>query len=91
MIIKVTPQDEEKMRDYEQKTLDVVTRYGGRPIARETAPVVLETDDQPALGVVLRFPSKQDVLAFYHSEEYAPLRDFRHTFAKAEAIVIDGV
>ena len=91
MVIRVTPRDEEKMRDYEQQTLDVVSRYGGRPIAREAAPLVLEADHQPALGVVLQFPSKQDVLAFYHSEEYAPLREFRQTFATAEAIVIEGV
>ena len=91
MVIRVSPEDPEKMRDYEQRTLEVVTRYGGRPVARDEAPLVLETDERPDLGVILEFGSKQDVLAFYESPEYAPLKEFRQTFARAEAVVIDGV
>ena len=91
MVIRVSPDDELKMREYEEATLDVVRRYGGRPVAREAAPLVLETDHQPSLGVILQFDSKDDVLAFYESVEYAPLKEFRQTFATAEAIIIDGV
>ncbi|MEH0823274.1 MULTISPECIES: DUF1330 domain-containing protein [unclassified Micromonospora] len=89
MIISVTPEDAEKMADYEERTLAVVARYGGRPVARDTDPVVLESDHKPAIAVVLEFPDKQAVLDFYHSPEYAPLKEFRHTFARASALVMD--
>ncbi|MBG6090446.1 DUF1330 domain-containing protein [Actinomadura viridis] len=90
MVISVTPQDEDKFREYEAATLSVVGRYGGVPIARDVEPLVLETDAKPALAVILRFDSKQAVEAFYHSDDYAPLKEFRHTFAEAHALVIEG-
>jgi uncharacterized protein (DUF1330 family) len=91
MVIRVTPSDGEKMQDYESRTLSVVEQFGGRPIARDEDPLVLETDHKPAIAVVLEFPSKAEVKAFYESEAYAPLKEFRHTFADAEALVIDGL
>ncbi|MEU9558524.1 DUF1330 domain-containing protein [Streptomyces fumanus] len=91
MVISVTPRDEAKMRDYESRTLEVVSRYGGRPIARDTDTFVLETDQRPGIGVILEFPDKQAVLDFYHSEEYKPLKEFRQTFATASALVVDSV
>lgn len=91
MVISVTPEDEDKMRDYESRTLDVVARYGGRPIARDTDCFVLEADRRPAIGVIIEFPDKQAVRDFYESEEYRPLKEFRHTFATASALVVAGV
>ncbi|MGR6912887.1 DUF1330 domain-containing protein [[Actinomadura] parvosata] len=90
MIISVTPEDEQKFREYETATLEVVSRYGGVPVARDPQPLVLETDAKPAFGVILRFDSKQAVEAFYHSEDYAPLKEFRQSFAKAHALVIEA-
>ena len=90
MVISVTPNDEEKFREYETKTLEVVRRYGGVPVARDPRPLVWEADAKPALGVILRFDDKRAVEAFYDSDEYAPLKAFRQTFAKASALVIEG-
>lgn len=91
MVISVTPQDEEKMRHYEARTLEVAARHGARPIARDTDVIALERDDVPAIGVILEFPSKEHVLQFYESDDYAPLKAFRHTFADASAMVVDAV
>ncbi len=90
MVISVTPDDEEKFREYEAGTLEVVRRYGGVPVARDPRPLAWETDAKPALGVILRFDDKQAVEAFYHSDEYAPLKAFRQTFAEASALVVEG-
>ena len=90
MVISVTPDDEEKWAEYETKTLEVVGRYGGVPVARDPRPLVWETDAKPAFGVILRFDDKQAVEAFYHSDEYAPLKAFRQTFAEASALVVEG-
>ena len=90
MVIQCTfdDQDEAKMTDYETRTLKIVESYGGRPLARDEAPLAIERDYTPRLGVVLEFPSKQAQQDFYDSEEYAPLKEARHAFARAEAIVI---
>lgn len=91
MVISVTPRDERKMVEYEQATLAVVSRFGGRPIARDTEAFALENSEAPGIAVILEFPSKQHVRDFYESEEYAPLKEFRHTFATAGALVLDSV
>ncbi|MFF4621811.1 DUF1330 domain-containing protein [Nonomuraea jabiensis] len=91
MVISVTPDDEEKFRQYEAATLEVVGRYGGAPVARDAQPLVWESDAHPALAVILRFDSKQAAEAFYHSAEYSPLKAFRRTFADAHALVIEGL
>ncbi|MFJ9036693.1 DUF1330 domain-containing protein [Streptomyces sp. NPDC102406] len=91
MVISVSPRDEEKMRDYETRTLEVVSRYGGKPVARDTDCFVLEADQRPSIGVILEFPDKQAVLDFYNSDDYKPLKEFRHTFATASALVVDSI
>ena len=90
MIISVTPEDEEKMREYERRTLEVVTGFGGRPVARDTAVTVFESDDVPAIGVILEFPTKAHVQRWYDSPEYAPLKEFRQSFASASAMVVEA-
>lgn len=92
MVIQVTfeDQDQAKWTDYETRTLKVVESYGGRPLARDPEPLAIERDYTPRLGVVLEFPSKQAQQDFYNSEEYAPLKESRQGFARAEAIVIGG-
>ncbi len=90
MIISVTPEDDEKMREYEQRTLEIVTQFGGRPVARDADVTVFESDDVPAIGVILEFPSKADVQRWYDSPEYAPLKAFRQSFATASALVVEA-
>lgn len=90
MVISVTPHDEEKWAEYEARTLEVVARYGGVPVARDPQLLIYESDAKPAFGVILRFENKQAVEAWYHSEDYAPLKAFRQTFAEASAIVIEA-
>lgn len=90
MVIQVSHEDQDKMQEYETRTLQLVERHGGRPIARDLDPLALERDYTPRVAVILEFPTRQDQQAFYNSEEYAPLKEFRQGFARAEAVVIDG-
>ncbi|MVN88230.1 DUF1330 domain-containing protein [Deinococcus sp. HMF7620] len=90
MVISVTPHDEAKWAEYETKTLEIVTQYGGVPVARDPQPLVWEAETTPAFGVILRFDSKQAAEKFYHSADYAPLKAFRQTFAQASAIVVES-
>ncbi len=90
MIVSVTPHDEEKFCEYESRTLEIVKRHGGAPIARTEQPLVWEADTAPAIGVILQFPDRQAAAAFYHSEEYAPLKHLRQTIADASAVVVES-
>ncbi|MFC7565122.1 DUF1330 domain-containing protein [Actinomadura namibiensis] len=61
-------------------------RRSGRPVAR---PCTAENVEAPAISVILEFPGKQHVEAFYHPEEYTPPKEFRHSFADAGALILD--
>ena len=90
LIIEVTPVDDEKWREYEVGALEVAARHGGEPLARDTAPLPIERTDEPAIGVVMRFPDKQAVRDYFAAHAYVPLRALRHSSARASALVIEA-
>ncbi|WP_406058392.1 DUF1330 domain-containing protein [Micromonospora sp. NBC_00860] len=89
LVIEATPSDAERFSEYERQSLPLVIKYGGEPLARDTDTLPIERDDRPAIGVVIKFPDKQAVQAYFDSPEYAPLRAFRQTFTQARALVIE--
>jgi uncharacterized protein (DUF1330 family) len=88
--LEATPADAERFGEYERQTLPLVIKYGGEPLARDTDTLPIEREDRPAIGVIIKFPDKQAVQAYFDSPEYAPLRAFRQSFTQARALVIEG-
>lgn len=89
VIIEVTPSDAEKFSEYERLAVPIAAKFGGEPIGRDADPLPIEREDKPAYGVILKFPSKQAASDYFESPEYAPVRAFRQSFAKASALVIE--
>lgn len=90
LIVEVTTSDPEKFKQYEAGALSVAARHGGRPMARDTDPLLIERDDKPTMAVILQFVDKQAVRDYFGSAEYAPLRTFRQAFSTASALVIEA-
>ena len=90
LIIEATPTDQENWQRYEAGALQVAARHGGEPLARDTAPLPIERTDEPAIGVVMRFPDKQAVRDYFADPAYVPLRALRHSAARASALVIEA-
>ena len=41
--------------------------------------------------VLLRFPSMEQALDFYHSDDYAELRAIRQAHSEAQFLIVEGV
>jgi uncharacterized protein (DUF1330 family) len=73
-ITQRTPQ----LAEYAQKAAQLSARFGGEYLVRGKAAEVLEGGTFDSHVVVLtRFPSREQALAFYRSDEYAALKPLR--------------
>jgi uncharacterized protein (DUF1330 family) len=73
-ITQRTPQ----FAEYAQKAAQLSARYGGEYLVRGKATEVLEgTAFESQVAVLTRFPTREQALAFYRSDEYAALKPLR--------------
>ena len=86
--IEVT--DAAAYEDYRKQVLAVVTKYGGKFIARGGKAEALEGGPAPKRLVVLEFPSYEQAQKWYRSPEYAPLITMRQKASKGRLVLIEG-
>ncbi|WP_338552306.1 DUF1330 domain-containing protein [Paenibacillus sp. KS-LC4] len=78
-------------KSYEDQIFDVIAHFGGRPIVHDSNVTTMEGDWQPKRIVILEFPNKQSIEAFYHSEMYKPLKKIRWENSTGKTIVVEGL
>jgi uncharacterized protein (DUF1330 family) len=76
--------------EYRKQVLAVVTKYGGRFLVRGGKIEPLEGGWSPKRFVALEFPSMEQALKWYRSEEYAPLIRLRQMASRGKLIAVDG-
>ena len=83
----------ELMRPYTDQVEATMARYGGfyRTWLRHRVEVV-EGDFGPHLGpTIVEFPTFEQLWAWYHSEEYAPLKALRQRHGRFDVMLVDGL
>jgi uncharacterized protein (DUF1330 family) len=86
--IKVT--DPEGYERYRQAVPGTIAAHGGRYLARGGAAEALEGDLEPNRLVIVEFPSYEQALAWYHSEEYQPIKRLRQASSESLLTIVDG-
>lgn len=76
--------------EYRKQVLAVVTKYGGRFIARGGRAEALEGTPTPKRLVLLEFPSYEQAQKWHRSPEYAPLIAMRQKASKGRLVLIEG-
>lgn len=77
---------------YFKPTQELITRHGGRYLARGGKAELLEGDmTLPGALVVIEFPSMEQAKAWHSSSEYAPLKALRQKNATLQFILVDGL
>ncbi|MFN9925491.1 MAG: DUF1330 domain-containing protein [Phenylobacterium sp.] len=76
---------------YRRDVGEVITRFGGRYLARGGAAEVLEGDRALRRTVLLEFPDMAQLKAFYASPQYEPLLKLRMSSANTDALIFEGV
>jgi uncharacterized protein (DUF1330 family) len=80
------------MEEYFAKVPDLVQSHGGKFLVRGGDPETLEgREGLPDATFILEFDSREHALAFWQSEEFAPLVRLRQTGSSLEATLVDGI
>ncbi|MEM9694621.1 MAG: DUF1330 domain-containing protein [Myxococcota bacterium] len=90
-ILAVTPRTDDWISDYLPAANRMVTKHGGRYLARTSSHERLEgTGDEVALCIVLEWPSREAALAFMRDPEYAPHLEARTAGSASHQFLIEG-
>ncbi len=83
--------DQDALLEYRRRNTDVVAAHGGRFVVRGGAHETLEGDWDPVRLVVIEFPDAESARRWYHSDDYAPLRELRQAASDTDMVLVEGV
>jgi uncharacterized protein (DUF1330 family) len=76
--------------EYRKRVPSVISQYAGKFIVRGGRIETMEGDWSPKRIVAVEFPSMEQALKWYRSEEYAPLIKLRQRAARGKLIIVEG-
>ena len=87
--IEVTNQD--LMAKYREKVSAIIEKYNGKYLVRGGDSKLLEGDFFKHRIVLVEFPDRESAEKFYHSEEYAPIKQMRLEAGNNSSVIVDGL
>jgi len=78
VVSMMTVNDPDTYRKYTDRTPPIVKKYGGRFLTRGEAFTCVEGQQYDGRLVILEFPSKADVEAWFADPDYQEAMTFRH-------------
>lgn len=91
LVVQADVTNAERYAEYAKVAPDIVSRYGGRYLARGGRTVTLEGPPARSRVVVLEFPSVEAAERFYRSPEYTAARQLREGAATAQFVVVEAL
>ena len=89
-IARVTVSNPDQYKLYAEATPAAFTKYGAHILARGGRFSQLEGEGRPR-NVVIEFPSYEEAIACYNSEEYQSAKAKRKGAGTAEIVIVEGV
>ena len=80
--------DDQDYQLYLDRSEEVFARYKGSYLAVDNKPEVLEGDWSYSRAVLIRFDKKEDFDAWYRSDEYQEILQYRLSASKCDSILI---
>jgi len=90
VLIDLTVRDLPAMTRYEGAAIALAARFGGKPLAKDLQPEIIEGQWSPTWFVVLEFPNRQAVRDFYDAPDYQPLKAIRQAAAISNGLIVIG-
>lgn len=84
-------QDRAKLDEYVAKALPTIGAHGGRVVAYDETPEVVEGEVEPPRTVVLEFESREAFRAWYDSDAYQAVLPLRLESAPGTLMLVDGI
>ena len=82
--------DQETYEKYRAGVPPTVAKFGGEYLVRGGQQQGMEGDEPLGRTVVLRFPSYQQALDWYNSEDYASLKALRQSASHGNLVIVEG-
>ena len=89
-MVKIRIHDSKEYQLYLDRAGDIFSNYKGTYLAVDSAPEVLEGDCEHGRAVLIHFENREDFDAWYGSDEYQEILQFRLSAAECNAILIQG-
>ena len=86
----ISIKNEDEYKRYLERVDEVFERYRGRYLAVDDHPEVLEGKWESERAVLIRFESKEDFEAWYHSDEYQEILKYRLGASECNTILFEG-
>jgi uncharacterized protein (DUF1330 family) len=80
--------DPETYRKYTDRTPPMVKKYGGKFLTRGEAVTTVEGEEYKDRLVILEFPSKAHVEAWYADPDYQEAMAFRHASSEMRMLLV---
>ena len=90
-IAQIEVNNPENYKEYLAKVSDIVAKFGGEFLVRGGEFSHVDGELINSSNIVIKFPSYERALEWYHSEEYKPIRQIRLDNADTNQIIIKGV
>ncbi len=88
-LLEVTDQD--AIDEYRSKVGAVMADFGGRVVARDTEPRVLEGEWSGVRQLIIEFPDMDAVERWHKSDDYKPLLEMRLGATRGNLVAVNGV
>lgn len=91
IVAQIDITDRKRYAEYEAGFIEIFIRYEGKALAVDEAPTVLEGEWACTRTVVIEFPSKDEALRWYQSDDYQELAQHRHAASSANIAILAGL
>ena len=89
-VARVTVTDPDKYTGYAEAAPEAFAKHNGKILARAGKHEQMEGEGRPR-NVVIEFPTFEDAVACYNSEEYQAARAHRVDAGEAEIVIVEGL
>jgi uncharacterized protein (DUF1330 family) len=91
IVTRISINDRERFREYAKAAFPTMEANGCEVLVDDGDTELLEGDWARERTVILKWPSKQAALDWYHSPEYQAVIGMRHESTDCDIVVVGGV
>jgi uncharacterized protein (DUF1330 family) len=89
-VLQIEWTSEEAKQEYVKGLSNMIEKNGGDFIIASSKFRVVEGEWKPGLLVVIRFPTMEQLSAWYDSAEYASVRQYRLENSRSDGVIVEG-